>query len=167
MLSVVCNARFGVLFSSVCSAANIHLILLDRVVSASQWFRFFTGCVCECDIAHRRSVEVLLCYIRSGVIRCTLFVPYVFDIMRASHGEGAYLYCMRHVPSLCLYCMRQCGPHPVLRLNISIIMGLFAAEPRSIAGLLFPSQWNDLADVAFDDEGLAGFKSRANAFLFA
>ena len=27
------------------------------------------------------------------------------------------------------------------------------------------SLWNDLANPVFDDEGLAGFKSRANAFL--
>ena len=29
------------------------------------------------------------------------------------------------------------------------------------------SLWNDLADPAFDGVGLAGFKSRANAFLLA
>ena len=29
------------------------------------------------------------------------------------------------------------------------------------------SLWNDLSDPVFDGVGLAGFKSRANAFLFA
>ena len=29
------------------------------------------------------------------------------------------------------------------------------------------SLWNDLSDPVFDDVGLAGFKSRANAFLLA
>ena len=29
------------------------------------------------------------------------------------------------------------------------------------------SLWNDIGDSAFDGEGLAGFKSRANAFLLA
>ena len=29
------------------------------------------------------------------------------------------------------------------------------------------SLWNDLADLVFDGVGLAGFKSRANAFLLA
>ena len=29
------------------------------------------------------------------------------------------------------------------------------------------SLWNDLPDLAFDGAGLAGFKSRANAFLLA
>ena len=50
-------------------------------------------------------------------------------------------------------------------------------EPLRIAGHLFPSQclrgtilvtpWNDLSDPVFDGVGLAGFKSRANAFLLA
>ena len=39
-----------------CSAAYIHLKLLDRAVSGA---RFLTGDVFECDISHRRSVEVL------------------------------------------------------------------------------------------------------------
>ena len=29
------------------------------------------------------------------------------------------------------------------------------------------SRWNDLSDPVFDGVGLAGFKSRANAFLLA
>ena len=48
-------------------------------------------------------------------------------------------------------------------------MRRLAVEPRSTAGLLFPSQcpsiWNDLANPVFDGVGLAGFKGRANAFL--
>ena len=39
-----------------CSAADIHLKLLDRAVSGAQ---FLTGGVFECDISHRRSVAVL------------------------------------------------------------------------------------------------------------
>ena len=39
-----------------CSAADTHLMLLDRAVSGA---RFLTGGVFECDIAHRRSVAVL------------------------------------------------------------------------------------------------------------
>ena len=39
-----------------CSAADTHLKLLDRVVGGA---RFLTGGVCECDIAHCRSVAVL------------------------------------------------------------------------------------------------------------
>ena len=39
----------------------------------------------------------------------------------------------------------------------------------TFAGLLYPSRclWNDLSDPVFDGVGLAGFKSRANAFLLA
>ena len=42
----------------------------------------------------------------------------------------------------------------------------------SIAEALCPSRlsvslWNDLSDPVFDGVGLAGFKSRANAFLLA
>ena len=33
--------------------------------------------------------------------------------------------------------------------------------------LLWVSLWNDLANPVFDDVGLAGVKSRANAFLLA
>ena len=32
---------------------------------------------------------------------------------------------------------------------------------------LYVSLWNDLSDPVFDGAGLAGFKSRANAFLLA
>ena len=39
-----------------CSAADTHLILLDRAVSGA---RYLTGGVFECDISHRRSVAVL------------------------------------------------------------------------------------------------------------
>ena len=50
-------------------------------------------------------------------------------------------------------------------------MRLLAAEPHSTAGLLFPSHavslWNGLGDPVFDGVGLAGFKSKANAFLLA
>ena len=40
----------------MCSAADAHLKLLDRVGSGA---RFLTGDVFECDIAHHRSVAVL------------------------------------------------------------------------------------------------------------
>ena len=43
--------------SAVCSAADTHLKLLDRAVSGGS---FLTGGVFECDVAHRRSVAVLL-----------------------------------------------------------------------------------------------------------
>ena len=65
--------------------------------------------------------------------------------------------------------MCQCGLRAVLWLHIGTLMLLLSAEPRSTAGLLFPTHalplWNDLSDPVFDDVGLAGFNSRVNAFL--
>ena len=70
-----------------------------------------------------------------------------------------------------LYLDRMCqrGLHAVLWSHIGTLMHRLAIEiavqqdfiPLSV------SLWNDLANPAFDDVGLAGFKSRANAFLFA
>ena len=62
------------------------------------------------------------------------------------------------------------GALPVPYVPVRVAHGnLVAAEPRSTAGLLFPSLslWNDLGDPVFDGVGPAGFKSRANTFLFA
>ena len=57
-----------------CSAADTHLKLVDRVVSGS---RLLTGGVFECDIAHRRSVEVLCMLYKIRCNHCTLiFVQY-------------------------------------------------------------------------------------------
>ena len=94
-----------------CSAADTHLKLLDRAVSGA---RFLTGGVFECDISHRRSVAVRVCFIRSGVTRCTLLMVLSLDHM----------------------CQR--GLHVVLWLHIGTLMHSLAAEPCSAAGLLFP-----------------------------
>ena len=61
--------------------------------------------------------QCCVCCTRSGVTRCTHFVA---------------LY-------LCLTC--QSGLHEVLWSHIGILLRLPAAEPRSTAGLLFPSQY--------------------------
>ena len=61
-----------------CSAADTHLKLLDRAVSAA---RFLTGGVFEWDIADRRSVAVFCMFIRSGVTRCTLLMVLYLDRM--------------------------------------------------------------------------------------
>ena len=61
--------------------------------------------------------QFCVCCTRSGVTRCTHFVA---------------LY-------LCLMC--QSGLHAVLCSHIGILMRLLAAEPRSTAGLLLPSQY--------------------------
>ena len=55
MLSGFCPASFGVLSAVWCSAADTHLKLLDPSVSGAQ---FLTVGVFECDIVHRRSIEI-------------------------------------------------------------------------------------------------------------
>ena len=57
-----------------------------------------------------------VCFIRSGVIRCTLLMVLYLDRM----------------------C--QCGSHAVLWSHIGTLMHRLAAEPCSKAGLLFPSR---------------------------
>ena len=52
----------------LCSAADAHLKLLDRVVSGAH---FLTGAMLERDIAHRRSMAVLcmLCKIMCNQVQ--------------------------------------------------------------------------------------------------
>ena len=96
-----------------CSAADTHIKLLDRAVSGA---RFLTGGVFECDIAHRRSGQSCVCFIRSCVTLCTLLMVLYLDHM----------------------C--QSGLHAVLWSHSGTLIHGLAAEPRSTAGLLFPSR---------------------------
>ena len=57
-----------------CLAANIHLKLLDRVVSGAS---LITGGVFECDLAHRRSVAALCMLYK---IRCNSMHPLYGDL---------------------------------------------------------------------------------------
>ena len=126
-----------------CSPADTHLKLLDRVVSGAS---FLTGGVFACDLAHRRSVSVL-----------------------------CMLYKIRRNPMNPLY-----GALPVPYLPVRVTRGAVIAHrytyapPRRRSSqyrwTFVPfsvSLWNDLSDPVFDGVGLAGFKSRANASLFA
>ena len=126
-----------------CSAADTHLRLLDRAVSGT---RFLTGGVFECDIAHRRSVAVLCMLYK---IRCNPKHPL----------NGA-------LP----------GPYvPVLVTRCALVAHRYTyAPPRcrtsQYSRTFIPfsvSLWNGLANPVCDAVGLAGFKSRANAFLLA
>ena len=84
---------------------HIHK-LLDRVVRVQC---FPTGCVFECNIAHRRSAafKYACCSIISGVTRCSLFMM------------------------LYLCSMFQCGLHAELWVHIGIFMNLISAETRN------------------------------------
>ena len=124
------------------SAADAHLRLLCVVSGAS----FLTGGVFECDLAYRRSVAVLCMLYK---IRCnpmhplygTLPVPYV-PVWVTRGAVIAHLY--TYVPP-------RCGTSQRRRTFIPLSVYL----------------WNDFGDPMFNGVGLAGFKSRANAFLLA
>ena len=126
-----------------CSAADTHLNLLDLVVSGAC---FISGAVLNCNISHRRSVALLWMLYK---IRCnpmhplcgTLPVPYV--PVRVTHGT--------------LIAHRYTYAPPRCRTSQYRITFIF----------LSVSLWNDLVDPVFDGVGLAGFKSRSNAFLVA
>ena len=126
-----------------CSAVDTHLKLLDRAVSGA---RFLTGGVFECDISHRRSVAVLcVCYIRSGVTRCILLMVLYLDRMCQPVTRGALV------------------AHRTF-------MHRRSAEPCSTAGLLFPSRCPSGTTLLTPYSmvwDMAGFKSRANAYLLA
>ena len=89
---------------------------------------FLTVGVFERDIAHRRSVAVLCMLCKIG---CSVHPLYV-------HPLYGTLCTLSMVPYM--YPMCQCGLHAVLWSHIGIFMLILAAEPRSTAGLLFPSQ---------------------------
>ena len=126
-----------------CSAANTHLKLLDHVVSGAC---FLTGGVFECDLAHLRSVAVLCMLYK---IRCNPLhplygaLPEPYVLLRVTRGAViAHQY---------TYAPLRCRTSQYIRTFI-----LFSV-----------SLWNDLSDTLFDDVGLAGFKSRDNAFSLA
>ena len=99
-----------------------------------------------CDFVHRRSVA-LLCMMYK--IRCNpmhplygaLLVPYVrVRVTRDAGRTSVYTY-----------------PHPRCRTS---------QYRRTFIPVSVPP-WNDLAHLVFNGVGLAGFKSRVNAFLLA
>ena len=126
-----------------CSAADTHLRLLDRSVSGA---RILTGGAFECDIVHRRSVAILCMLYK---IRCNSVHPL----------NGA-----------------QPGPYVLVRVTRgALVTHRFTyAQPRCRTSQyhrtfipLSESLWKYLAHPVFNGVGLAGFKSRANAFLLA
>ena len=126
-----------------CTAADTHINLLDRAVSGA---RFLTGGAFECDISHRRSVAVLCMLYK---IRCKAMhplsgaLPGPYVPLRVTRGA---LVTQRYT-----YAPPRCRTSQYSRTFI----------PLSV------SMRNDLANPVFDSVGLAGFKSRANAFLLA
>ena len=126
-----------------CSSADTHPKQLDRAVSGA---RLLVMGVFECDISHRRSVEVLCMLYK---IRCNPVHPL----------NGA-------LP----------GPYVPVRVTRGALVAhrFTYAPPRcrtlqySMSFITFSlSLWNDLSNPVFDGVGLEGFKSRANASLLA
>ena len=126
-----------------CSAADTHLKLLYRAVSGA---RFLTGGVFEDDIAHRRSVAVLCMLYK---IRCKAMHPL--------NGALPGPYVTVWVTPAALVTHRYTYATPRCRTSQYSMTFI----PLSVY------MWNDLANPVFDGVGLAGFKSRANAFLLA
>ena len=129
-----------------CSAADTHLKLLNRVVSGSC---FLADGVLNCDLSHRRSVYAVQVLCMLYKIRCNPKHP-------------------------------LCGALPVPYVPVRVTSGALIAHRYTFAPPrcrtsqyrmtfipLSVSLWNDLVDSVFDDVGLAGFKSRSNAFLLA
>ena len=98
-----------------------RLTLCQECRRAAFWARYCSSCTLRSLFPLwkiRSSVMLMtpLCCVRSGVTSCWLFI----------------------VLYLCRMC--QCGLHTVFRSNIGILIRLFAVEPCSTAGPLFPSQ---------------------------
>ena len=96
-----------------------------------------TGDVFECDLAHCRSVAVL-CMLY--MIRCNLMHP-IYGALPL--------------------------PHVPVRVTRGAVIAHWTSQYRRTFIPLSVSLWNDLSDPVFDGEGLASFKSRANAYLLA
>ena len=123
-----------------CSAADIHLKLLDRVVSGAC---FLAGGVLDCNLSQRRSVAVLCMLYK---IRCNPKHPLC--------GALPVLYVPVRVTRGALIAHRYTFEPP--RCRTSQYRMTFI--PFSV------SLWNDLVDPVFDCVGLSGFKSRSNTF---
>ena len=126
-----------------CSATDSHLELLDRVVRSAG---FLAGGVLECNLAYRRSIAELciIFKIKSNPMHplsCELPLPYV----PAQVTLGALV---THRHSFAPPCCKT-------------------SQYRRSFVPLSVSLWNDLSDPVFDGVGLAGFKSRVNAFLLS
>ena len=126
-----------------CSAADTHLKILDRVVSGAC---FLAGDVLNRNLSHHRSVAVLcmLYKIRYNPMHqlCgALPVPY----MAVQVTRGALIaYRYTYAPRRC-----RTSQYRITFIFLSVFL------------------WNDLVDPVFDGVGLAGSKSRSNAFLLA
>ena len=143
MLSGFCLASLEYCAAVWCSAADTHLKLLDRVVSGAC---FLAGGVLNCNLPHHRSVAKLCMLYK---IRCNPMhplcgaLPVPYAPVRVTRGTL--------ITHWYTYAPPRCRTSQYLSTFISLSVLL----------------WNYLVDPVFDGVGLAGFKSRSNAFLLA
>ena len=127
-----------------CSAADSYLKLLDRVVRSAD---FQGGGVLECNLAHHRSVAEL----------CMLF-KIKSNPMHPLSGALPLPYVPACVTRGSLVAPRHSFANP--RCRTSQYRRSFVPSRYLFGTILY-------SDPVFDGVGLAGFKSRANAFLLA
>ena len=151
MLSGFCPPGFGVLLCSL--VLGCRYTLLTTGPCSQSWpcmlyKMFLKMCMLSCIQAHKMCMLSCVCFIRSsGVTRCTLLMVLYLDHM----------------------C--QCWLHAVLWSHNGTLMHRLAAEPRSATRFFYsplgvPLERSCYYNPVFDGVGLAGFKSRANDFLF-
>ena len=100
------------------------------------------------------------CFLAGGVLKCNL-----------SHRRPVEVFCMLY-KIRCNPMHPLCGALPVPYVPVRVTRGTFIPRCRTSQYHrtfipLSVSLWNDLVEPVFDGVGLAGFKSRSNAFLLA
>ena len=143
------------------------------------------------DCSSGDAFGVLSCQFWNTVLQCGVRLPIHTLVSGACFLAGGVLNCnlsrRRSVAVLCmLYKIRcnlmhpLCGALPVPYMSVRVTRGALIAQRYTYAPprcrtsqyrmtfiSISVSLWNDLVDLVFDGEGLAGFKSRSNAFLLA
>ena len=123
-----------------CSTADTHLKLLDRAVSGAL---FLTGVCLSVTFLIVDPWQSCVCFIRSGVTRCTLLIVLYLDRM----------------------C--QCGLSAVLWSHSGTLMHHLAAEPCRRAGLFFLSLClsGTILLTAIRWCGIGGFQEQGQCFF--
>ena len=129
------------------------------------------------------SCGVLSCPFWITVLQCGARLP-IHTLTTERCSQRRQFFNRRSVAVFCMLCKIRCNPmHPLygaLPVLLQVTRGAVIAHrytyapPRCRTSKyrrtfipLSVSLWNDHSDPVFDGVGLAGFKSRANSFLWA